>query len=112
MFTSALVGPSVLLEDPFHAVHDNEEEPSEKLPSNILKIQTNNVFSQSQYNNLAFSSSYKEEDKPRPHSWYPQVSQALTLALEGKGSWENLHRELSLVLSALTAFKNVIPLEN
>ena len=85
---------------------------SEEIPSHILAVQTDRFFSSSDYNNLAFAHYYREEDKQNPHIWFPQVTEALRKSLNDSLHLEHLHIELSLLLSALASFKNLIPLNN
>ena len=114
LFTNTLAGAADPVEDPLHSLHHMHFHFNgnvDNIPHNIMAIQTNEGFSDSSYNNLAFSNWYNEENKPRPHSWFPQVSHTLSRVLSNKSSWENLHGELSLLLAAVKSFKNLIPLQ-
>ena len=115
-FSTTLAGQSDLVESVI-LTHRHQNDPfslnsTAEIPSHILAVQTDREFSSSTYNKLSFAHYYREEDKQRPHIWFPQVTEALRKALLDPKYLQQLHVELSLLLSALSSIKDVIPLNN
>ena len=109
-FSTTLAGQSDLVESVIlthRHLKDMPYDSSNTTTPATTKKGKNNVPEKVSYKKLSFAHFYREEDKQRPHIWFPQVTEALRKALDDKSLLTKFHEELSLLLSALKSFKNI-----